>query len=94
MRVRPSPDPKRFDSDREALPFPLGGVFASQRPAVDTPGVEDVASSADVAAQVERQMAAVQAHLDALAREIDGPIPFAAFQRPEDVEPDDHWPAA
>jgi hypothetical protein len=92
MRARPSPNPEHFDSDREALPFPRGGVFAAQAPPVAI-AVDEVADDhANVVAHIDHHLAALQRNLDALAGALDDPIPFTLIVKREGGG--DYWPPA
>lgn len=84
---------ERFESDRETLPFPNGGVFGPPdvRTRRSTPTSaaathDRPASHTDVIAAVERQLDDIQSRIDELACEADS-IPFPSA--------DDDWmPAA
>ena len=91
MRATPSNDPKHFDSDRDVLPFPIGGVFAGQARPLSSESDDGVASVKDVAANIEEHLAAMQRNIDALAEALDDPIPFSTLRTPSD---DDYSPAA
>lgn len=94
MRATPTLTPHRFESDREALPFPVGGVFAARGTARD--GYANSGPHApDITKQVLDHMAMVQRRMDELTKAIDEPIPFRA---PASVGNgnggNDRWPPA
>ncbi len=89
MRATPSTDPKRFETDRVALPFPAGGVFGAQAP---PDAAKDEGNAMDVSTHVDGELEAVQRNLDALADALNDSIPFDTFVR--DDGDDDHLPAA
>ena len=93
MRPTPTDDPKRFDTDRDVLPFPAGGVFAGQR-ADETPdkAPDEPLSSSEVAGRIMRELDAMQANIDALAEALDEQV--IPFTTPDEGEDDDRWPAA
>ena len=62
---------KHFDSDRDVLDFPQGGVFGNpdEQPA-------ESSSALSLAHQLETQLDAMQAQLDELADEVDKAFTF------------------
>lgn len=61
---------ERFDSDRESLPFPRGGVFGRINEAHDESTQNGAPVQAEYAAQILRTIDDMQSSLDTLDREL------------------------
>jgi hypothetical protein len=73
MRFEPGDTFDRFDSDREALPFPMGGVFGPIRPS-DRPQPSGVWRTDDVINAIETTIDSMQAKLDELEDDVEAVI--------------------
>ncbi len=63
---------EHFESDREVLDFPQGGVFGNPDDLAD----EAIDSALSLAHKLEAQLDSMQAQLDALAHEVDKSFTF------------------
>lgn len=87
----------RFDSDRDVLPFPAGGVFGPKPGAgsTDERGAEQSESSMNLADSINANLDALQAGLDRLTVELEqdeahdvlAAIPFKRFQKSDPSGP-------
>lgn len=72
IRFEPGSGSTTFDSDRESLPFPAGGVFGTH------PG--ERAEPTDAAEMAQRAIERMQSQLDDLREDIDVIFKFEAFE--------------
>lgn len=87
----------RFDSDRDVLPFPAGGVHGPKRDATTNipRSASGAGSSMNLADSINADLDALQAGLDRLTIELDkdeardalSAIPFERFQAPDPSGP-------
>lgn len=87
----------RFDSDRDVLPFPDGGVHGPKRDATSNNprSASGAGSSMNLADSISADLDALQAGLDRLTIELDtdeardalSAIPFERFQAPDPSGP-------